>query len=242
MSGTAQQLGITPPDPTQALAVNPADPVPEMPGLGPLPGQLTLNPAIAPQVQGNARPLAPGEYLRNPNGSWSSEMTYTVPYNGGFAVVPGMWIVDGKPVRVDEDQATEYARQSGLNFQTYPDEATAEKASQAREDQWQTMQPQDAGKVAPLWAKPMSMTQGPPMSSGPPPSDSGFLNTLHRVRPQQPTDPNMPTTLPGQPDIPFGIGGGPEGGVLSPNVDPRLERRGAVSPQWLSGPTDKGAA
>jgi hypothetical protein len=154
MSDTAQTLGVAPPDPAAALGVGQPPLPPSFPGLGALPGQLHLNPQIAPQVQGNARPLAPGEYLTNPQGSWSSEMTYTVPYNGGFAVIPGMWIVDGKPVRVDEDQATTYAKQTGLNFQTYPDEAAAEKASQAREDQWQTMQPQDAAKVAPLWGKP----------------------------------------------------------------------------------------
>jgi len=159
MSGTAQQLGILPTDPATALGVNAADPVPQMPGLGPLPGQLTLNPQIAPQVQGNARPLAPGEYLMNPDGGWSSEMTYTVPYGDGWAVLPGMWIVDGKPVHVDEDQATAYAKQTGLNFPTYPDEATATKASEDREAGWQNMRPQDAGKVAPLWSRPQSSLQ-----------------------------------------------------------------------------------
>lgn len=151
MSGTAQTLGIASPDPTQALGVNPADPVPQMPGMGTLPGQLFLNPELAPQVQGNARPLAPGEYLMNPGGSWSSEMTYTLPYEGGYAVIPGMWIVDGKPVRVDEDTAAQYAKQSGLDWQTYPDEDAAEKASQEREATWQTMKPQDAGREPPLW-------------------------------------------------------------------------------------------
>jgi len=194
MSGTAQTLGLTPPDPATALGVDPTNPVPQMPGLGPLPGQLTLNPQIAPQVQGNARPLAPGEYLRNPDGGWSSEMTYTVPYGDGWAVIPGMWIVDGKPVHVDEDQATAYARQTGLNFPTYPDEATATKASEDREAGWQNMRPEDAGKVAPLWAKPMAEGGG----------NSGFVGTLDRIRPMQPTDRNMPTRIPGAPSAELG--------------------------------------
>jgi hypothetical protein len=221
MSGTAQTLGITPPDPTMALGVNPANPVPQMPGLGPLPGQLSLNPQLAPQVQGNARPLAPGEFLTNPNGSWSSEMTYTVPYNGGWAVLPGMWLVDGKPVRVSEDQATQLAKQSGLPFQTYPDEATAEKASEDREAGWQNMRPQDAGRVAPLWGKPMA-------EGGK--SESGFLDTVERIRPaDMSADPRMRTQAPTiAPIMPYGD----QSDALVPNDDQRIERRGLVSPQF----------
>lgn len=247
MSGTAQTLGLTAPDPTQALGIDPANPVPpQMPGLGPLPGQLSLNPQIAPQVQGNARPLAPGEYLTNPDGSWSSEMTYTVPFGDGWAVLPGMWIVDGKPVRVSEDQAAEYAKQSGLDWQSYPDEATAEKASQEREATWQTMKPQDAGREPPLWlghdpaafgdtnAIQRGMRATPQSSGGEP---SGFVGTLDRIRPMSPTDRNMPTRIPGPASLTFGTGSGPEGGILGPTIDPGLEKGGTISPQFKGGPT-----
>lgn len=131
--------------------------MPDIPSVGELPGQLFLNPQIAPQVtQGApARPLAPGEYLMNPNGSWSSEMTYTLQMpNGQYAVIPGMWIVGGKPMRVNEDTALDYAVKSGLNWQTYADEKTADKASQDREDKWETLNPQTAHTVAPLWSSP----------------------------------------------------------------------------------------
>ena len=124
----------------------------------PMPGQLFLNEKIAPQVQGDARPLAPGEYIQNPDGGWSSEVTVTVQHpqlNGGKpTVVPSMWVVGGKAVKVSEDQAAELAAKSGLQFPAHPSLEAAEKFATERESTWQTLTPQTAGKVAPLWTPP----------------------------------------------------------------------------------------
>ncbi len=134
----------------------------QMPGVGPLPGQVFLNPEIAPKVpDGSPRPLAPGEYIKNPDGAWSSEITGTIEQgqhpqlNGGKAtIVPTLWIVKGVPTRVDEDTAAAYAVQSGLPFRSFDSNEAAETFSQQREDIWQTMGPEDAGKVPALWAAP----------------------------------------------------------------------------------------
>jgi hypothetical protein len=127
-----------------------------MPVLGPLPGALNLNAAIAPQVpEGAARPFAPGEWVQNPNGSWSSEITGTVTHpelNGGKpTLVPTLWLIDGKAVRVDEDTAAELAIKSGLQFRSYASEGEADAASVARENGWQSLQPQQASQIPPLW-------------------------------------------------------------------------------------------
>lgn len=128
----------------------------QMPSLGVLPGILRLNPALAPKVPaGAARPFAPGEWVQNPTGSWSSEITVTVTdpsINGGKAtVLPSLWIVNGQAVRVSEDQAAEYAKQSGLTWPSYEDIASAEAASNKREDVWQGIEPQNANTIPPLW-------------------------------------------------------------------------------------------
>lgn len=147
------------------LAVNDPTKVSEqrqMPDIGPMQGQLFTNPQISPQVpQGAPRPFAPGEYVKNPDGSWSSEITGTIEQgqypelNGGRAtIVPTLWIVNGVPTRVDEDTAASYAVQSGLPFQSFESNAAAEAYSQQREDLWQTMPPEQAGQVPSLWAPP----------------------------------------------------------------------------------------
>jgi len=137
-----------------------------LPGIGPLTGQAFLNPSIAPKVaQGSPRPLAPGEYVKNPDGSWSSEITVTVQdpvLNGGKpSVVPSLWIINGVPTRVSEDQAAAYAAKSGLMFPAYGTAEEAESASQKREDSWQNIEPQNAGTVAPLWTVPPPAVQQP---------------------------------------------------------------------------------
>lgn len=124
--------------------------------MDPLPGQLNLNEQIAPQVPaGSPRPFAPGEWVQNPDGSWSSEITVTVTdprlNNGQPTVVPSLWLVDGKPVRVNEDAAVDMALKSGLAFQGFPDMAAAEKFANDRESAWQGIKPAEAVKIPPLW-------------------------------------------------------------------------------------------
>jgi hypothetical protein len=128
----------------------------QLPVFGELPGKQHLDPALAPTVpDGAPRPFAPGEWVSNPDGSWSSEISATVEdpaLNGGRAtVVPALWLVDGKPVRVDEDTAARYAAQSGLQFKSYDTLEQAEQASQTREDAWQGIAPEKAWTVPPLW-------------------------------------------------------------------------------------------
>ncbi len=129
---------------------------------GPQPGYMTgrahLDPGLAPQVpHGAPRPFAPGEYVRNPDGSWSSEVTMSVQnpkLNGGRATnIPSMWLKDGKPyIAKDEDEAAGYATQSGLPFRSYDNIDAANQASIDRESAWQPIQnPKDARRVEPLW-------------------------------------------------------------------------------------------
>lgn len=130
-----------------------------LPSVGVLPGKLFLNEAIAPKVTaGSPRPFAPGEYVQNPNGSWSSEITTTTGKNdfpnlngGRPTVIPTLWLVDGKPTRVSEDKAAELAAKSGLKFPSFDTEKQAEDFSQRREDSWQSVQPTQAAKIPSLW-------------------------------------------------------------------------------------------
>src|SRR5260221_8239244 len=108
--------------------------------LTPLPGELHLNPEIAPQVPtGMPRPFAPGEWIQNHDGSWSSEISVTVTNpainNGAPTVLPSLWIVNGQAVRVPEDMAASFAMQSGLNFPAFTDIPSAEQFATSRETQ-----------------------------------------------------------------------------------------------------------
>ena len=127
-----------------------------LPQEGVLPGKVTLNPELAPDVpKGAPRPLAPGEYVQNPDGSWSSEISATVTdkalNKGRPTIIPTLWLVGGKPVRVSEDQAVDYAVQSGLQWRSYPTMDQAERASNARETAWQGLGIQGATRMPPLW-------------------------------------------------------------------------------------------
>lgn len=147
----------------QAVQQKPQQPAPQaatpkaLPNTGFLPGQTFLNPKIAPTVPENAaRPLAPGEYVKNPDGSWSSEISVTVAdprlNNGQPTNIPSLYIVNGKPYRAkNEDEAADLAIQSGLNWPSHKTMDDAIAASDAREKQWQTIEPQNAGNVPPLW-------------------------------------------------------------------------------------------
>lgn len=151
--------GVSGQDPWAVAGAAPA--AKEMPKLGALPGKLFLDKTIAPQVPAGApRPFAPGEYVQNPDGSWSSEISVTVTnpkLNGGKATnLPSLWIVNGKPVRVSEDQAAAYALKSGLEWPSFGSIKEADAAASARETKWQGMDQKQARAIAPLWTKPES--------------------------------------------------------------------------------------
>jgi hypothetical protein len=93
-----------------------------------------------------SRPFGPGEFMTNPNGSWSSEMSSTVQFpDQSWGVVPGLWLDNGKPTHVDEDEAArralEFEQRSGNQFQRFPDVNAAEAYSNQREDMWQGVEP-----------------------------------------------------------------------------------------------------
>lgn len=130
----------------------------DLPAYGPLPGKLSLNQNLAPVVPpGSPRPFAPGESLRNPDGSWSSEISVGVQnpdLNGGRSTtIPSLWLVDGKPVRVDDDTAAKYALQSGLAWQSYDTPAAGEAADVAREARWQNLTTKQASGVPALYSQ-----------------------------------------------------------------------------------------
>lgn len=141
---------------------------PPVPGVGALPYKsLKLN---SPAPVGVTRPFMSGEYMLNPNGSWSSEMATTVSHselNGGRPTnVPTLWLRDGKPVRVTDDQAARLAAQSNLSFPAYNSLAEAQRASIARENNWQSVEPQNSGAVPTIWSLP---TPTPRPDPGAPP-------------------------------------------------------------------------
>lgn len=154
--GDAQQ----PAPPTQP------DAAPAMPALGGA-KDAHLDPNIAPKVTaGAARPFAPGEYVTNPDKSWSSERTMTVTNpalnNGAATNIPSIWIKDGKPYQAkSEDEAVQLALQSGLPWKSYGDLGEADKASVDRENQWTT--PKGARKADPLYGTQQKGKPVPPL-------------------------------------------------------------------------------
>lgn len=106
------------------------------------------------------RPFSPGEFLRNPNGSWSSERTATIGKDeepklmgGKASVIPTLWIVNGKPYQASEDEAVRFAIKSGLKFPAFDTTDEAEKFSVEREKQWQTIAPEKSSSVPALWSR-----------------------------------------------------------------------------------------
>lgn len=172
-AAAAQGLARAPSAPAvsaQQIAASPAEGglAPALPLEGVLPGKAVLNPEIAPKVpEGVARPLAMGEHVLNPDGSMSNEISVTVEskdLNGGRpTLLPSLWIVDGKPTRVNEDQAVELARQSGLRFKSFDSLDAAEKFANDRESAWQNTKPEDASKIEPLWSVPDGEARAAPV-------------------------------------------------------------------------------
>ena len=136
------QQAVADPRAADALARQPLN------TFGPLPGDLHLNPELP--TKGVTRPFAPGEWLDNPDKSWSNEMSWTVDVRGKPSVVPGLWLVNGVPTHVNEDTAARYAEASGLNFPSFGSQEEAEKAANDREVQWQDKQRGDTS-VPGLW-------------------------------------------------------------------------------------------
>lgn len=119
-------------------------------------GQMNLLPQY--QSLGNIRPLGPGEYVQHPDPvtgrpAISSEETITVPYQGKWAVLPSLWLVNGRAMVVDENTAVQYAQASGLNWPMFNSENEGNDWAEQREKQWY----QSGGRTdtqPPLWSRP----------------------------------------------------------------------------------------
>jgi hypothetical protein len=88
------------------------------------------------------------------DGSWASEMSYTLQLGNQWAVVPGLWVINGVPTRVSEDQAAELAQQSGLVWRTFPDERAASDFALQRENVWEKTPQGRSDMQTPLWSRP----------------------------------------------------------------------------------------
>lgn len=164
----ANYLGGADPSMVPAPAPQPQPVAAAMPQTGYLPGKMYLDPTLAPTVpSGAARPFAPGEYVRNPDGGWSSEISMTVEHpdmnNGQPTVIPSLWIANGKPYRAaDEDEAVSLAQQSKLPFPSFGSMDAADQFANKREDSWQKIDAADptaARTIAPLWKFPQGASQ-----------------------------------------------------------------------------------
>lgn len=103
---------------------------------GPVQGKLNLLPQF--NDLGPTRPFGQGEYLTMPNGSLTSEETYTVPFGGKWYVVPGLWLKNGVPHHVTEDEAIELMQQSGLDWpHAYNSLEEADAYANQREQHWE---------------------------------------------------------------------------------------------------------
>jgi hypothetical protein len=126
---------------------------PQLPDAGVLSG----TPHLLSQFDslGKTRPFGQGEYFVNQAGSWSNEITTSAQnpkLNGGLpTVIPTLWIIDGKPTRVSEDQAAELAINSGLQFPSFKTPEEAESFATQRESGWQKLSPEQSGTIPSLW-------------------------------------------------------------------------------------------
>lgn len=114
-------------------------------------GKLTRLPQF--DSLGKIRPFGPGEFIRMPDGSFANEESWTVPVGNQWWVVPGLWMVNGVATHVNEDQATEYAQQSGLNWPMFADQQKADAFAQQRESIWQTVPQGRTDMQQPLWSR-----------------------------------------------------------------------------------------
>ena len=121
--------------------------------LGPIAGTMNRLPTLYDQLGAN-RPLGPGEFVSQTGGGMTSEETLTIPMaNDQWMVVPGLWLINGIPTKVTEDKAQEMARQSSLNFPTFPSQAHADAYTKQRENIWETNPQGNTSIQPPVWSR-----------------------------------------------------------------------------------------
>jgi hypothetical protein len=83
------------------------------------------------------RPLNPGEFRPNDDGSYSTEMTQTVPFMADYYNIPSLWMTgDGIKEAGSSDEALKWAldhmHQSGERFPKFNSIAEAVASAEAR--------------------------------------------------------------------------------------------------------------
>jgi hypothetical protein len=133
----------------------------------PMGGKADLH-LFSPAPEQGVRPFAPGEFVQNPDASWSSERSLTVQdprlNKGKWSVIPSIYLKNGSPYEAkDEDEAVKLAGQTGYQWRSFPDLKTADQFSIDRENEWQKFEkPEDARSVAPLYSSPLATVAGGP--------------------------------------------------------------------------------
>lgn len=128
-------------------------------------------PHLLPQQYGwlgQTRPLGPGEYIASGGGT-ESEEDYTVPVDregnpvkdaktaDHWRVIPGLWLVNGQPQHVSEDEAANLAKQSGLQWPQFPvsqfptDKSVDAAFTNPRESKWESIPRGRTDLQPPLW-------------------------------------------------------------------------------------------
>jgi hypothetical protein len=148
---------------------------------------------------GATRPLGPGEYITLPNGAMANEMTYTTEVGGKnrWGVVPGLWIVNGVPTHVTEDQAGEYAERSGLNWKIFPTVQAAEKFANDREAVWERTPHGRTDAQPALWTRPNETPIQRALREGFEQGQAADAQRNQRIREGRPVGPEPVTPPPG---------------------------------------------
>jgi hypothetical protein len=121
--------------------------------LGPVKGRVRVHSRY--NSLGRIRPFGPGEGVDMGGGNYANEMTWTTQLGDKWSVIPGLWLINGVPTKVDEDQAAEYAQASGLNWPLFDSQKEADAFAQQREAFWESQGlNHDTTAQAPLWSRP----------------------------------------------------------------------------------------
>ena len=108
-----------------------------MPVLGLLSDELDLR--QPPQPEWWVRPLLPGEFRKNPDGSRSTEIEITVEDDalneGRPTNIPSLWMTPRGVIEVPFELAVDFASKSGMQFPAFTSVDEAVEAAKARSSQ-----------------------------------------------------------------------------------------------------------
>jgi hypothetical protein len=116
------------------------------------------------------RPLGPGEYRQNPDGSISTEITASFNIDGRETVIPTLWMSPDGPVELSPDDAINaaqnYERQTGKQFPRFDSVAEADAFTRKRH------KPFDAARTIEGALK--AWNEAPPLATAPAPEPSAM--------------------------------------------------------------------